>query len=115
MIFKAVQKFITMLYNYNHFVFTFLKLVTNSGNAYWNPLHIILFSVIGRCFPVSAPHWLQGKCVKFSLSQAASVLYRWRFPVCVFRVKIDSLGPLKRVTESIFEIIKRFQRSMLQL
>jgi DNA repair exonuclease SbcCD ATPase subunit len=32
-------------------------------------LLIVPFSLIGRCSPVSTPHWLQGKCARFYVSQ----------------------------------------------
>jgi hypothetical protein len=63
---------------------------------FWIP-----FSVIGRCSPVLNPHWLQGKCAKFILSQVAFVvIYRITsgFPYAFFRVKIVVLESLKRVT-----------------
>jgi hypothetical protein len=55
----------------------------------------ILFSVIGRCSQVPTSHWLQGKCARINLSEAASgtILqnHRW-LPVSVFSVKIAALS-----------------------
>jgi len=69
----------------------------------------IPFSVIGRCSLFPAVHWLQGKCARINLSQAASskVLQNHRqFPVSIFSVKIAALGSLKPVTGSIFKFSK---------
>jgi hypothetical protein len=58
-----------------------------------------LFSVIGRCWPVSTPYWLRGKCGRINLSQAASGMIlrnHRRLPERIFSVKIASLGSLKR-------------------
>jgi hypothetical protein len=65
------------------------------------------FSVIGPCFLVQNSYWLQGKCAKIKLSQAASgrILHNHsKLPVRNFSVKIASLGSLKRVTGRIFKI-----------
>jgi hypothetical protein len=46
-----------------------------------------LFSGIGRCPLVPTSHWLQGKCAKTNLSQAASgliLLSHRRLPVSIF-------------------------------
>jgi hypothetical protein len=58
------------------FLLASMKLLTYSENRtetlFWIP-----FSVIGRCSPVSNPHWLQGKCAKFILSKVAfDMIYR---------------------------------------
>ncbi len=69
----------------------------------------IPFSVIGRCSLVPTSHWLQGKCSRINLSQAASgtILQNLRWlPVSVFSVKISALGPLKLATGRIFKISK---------
>jgi hypothetical protein len=70
----------------------------------------IPFSVIGRCSLVPTSHWLQGKCARINLSQAASRMilqnHRRRQPVSVFIVKIAALGSLKRVTGRTFKISK---------
>ncbi len=45
----------------------------------------IPFSVIGRCSLVPASHWLQGKCARINLSQAAYgriLQNHMRLPVC---------------------------------
>ncbi len=55
----------------------------------------IPFSVIGRCSLVPNSHWLQGKCAKINLSQAASGLTlqnHWRLPVSIFSVKMAGSG-----------------------
>jgi hypothetical protein len=56
----------------------------------------IPFSVIGRYSKVSTPH-----CWRDNVREL--ICYR-RLPVCIFSVKIEALGPLKGVTERIFEI-----------
>jgi hypothetical protein len=68
----------------------------------------IPFSVIGRCSQVPTSHWLQGKCARINLSQAASaiILYHRRLPVSILSFKIAALGSLRRVTERIFNISK---------
>ncbi len=61
----------------------------------------IPFSVTGRCSIVPTSHWLQGKCAKIYLSQAASGVIlqsHCRVSVYIFSVKIDALEPSKRVT-----------------
>jgi hypothetical protein len=72
-------------------------------------LHKIPFSVIGRSSLVPTSHWLQGKCARINLSQAASCMvlqsYR-RLPLCIFSVKMAALGPLKLVTGRIFNNFK---------
>jgi hypothetical protein len=57
----------------------------------------------------SSAHWLQGKCGKINLPQAASgmILHsHWWLPVSNFSGKIAALGSLKRVTERIFKSSK---------
>jgi hypothetical protein len=59
------------------------------------------FSVIGRCSLVPASHWLQRKCARINLSQAASGMIlqnHRRLSVSILRVKIVTSGFLKRVT-----------------
>ncbi len=59
----------------------------------------IPFSVIGRCSLVPASHWLQGKCARINMSQAASGMIlqnHRRLPVSILSVKIAALGSLKR-------------------
>jgi hypothetical protein len=61
----------------------------------------IPFSVIGRCSLVPNSHWLQRKCARINLSQAASgmILQNHRqLPVCIVIVQIAGLGSLKEVT-----------------
>jgi hypothetical protein len=53
--------FNVLLYNY----LIILKMLTET-------LLRIPFSVIGRCSLVASYHWLQGKCARINLSQAAS-------------------------------------------
>jgi hypothetical protein len=75
----------------------------------------ISFSVISRCSPVQAFHWLQWICFKFNCQRQLLVLfYHRRLPVCIFNVKIAAVGSLKWVTESIFKISKQFERSKLK-
>jgi hypothetical protein len=74
-------------------------------------LFVIPFSMIGQCSPVLTPHWLQGKCARINLMQAASSMIlqnHRRLPVCIYSVKVAALGSLKRVTEIIFKISKSF-------
>jgi hypothetical protein len=58
----------------------------------------IPFSVIARCSLVPTSHWLQRKCARNNLSQAASGMIlqnrRW-LPVCIFSAKIAALGSVK--------------------
>jgi hypothetical protein len=67
----------------------------------------IPFSLIGGCSLVPTSHWwLQGKCARIILSQAASSMIlnnHRRLPVSIFSVKIAALGSLKRVTGWIFK------------
>jgi hypothetical protein len=58
---------------------------------------------------VPSSHWLQGKCARINLSQAASGIIlqdHRRLPVSIFSVKIAALGSLKGVTGRIFKISK---------
>jgi hypothetical protein len=55
----------------------------------------IPFFVIGRNSRMPTSYWLQGKCARIKLSQAASY---------IFSVKIAALESLKRVTCRIFKI-----------
>jgi hypothetical protein len=69
----------------------------------------IPFSVTGQCSLVPISHWLQGKCARINLSEAAFGIIlqnRRRLPVSIFSVKIAALEPLKRVTGTIFNIGK---------
>jgi hypothetical protein len=63
----------------------------------------IPFSVIRRCSPEQTAHWLQGKCARINLSQAASGMtlqdHRW-LPVSIFNAKINDL------VEGFFKISK---------
>ncbi len=66
-------------------------------------------SVICRCSLVPTSHWLQGKCARINLSQAAYGMIlqnHWRLPVNISSVKIAASGSLKRVTGRIFKISK---------
>jgi hypothetical protein len=60
----------------------------------------IPFYGIGRCPLVPTSHWLQGKCARINLSQAASGMILQNHSV-----KIAALGPLKRVTGRIFKLV----------
>ncbi len=58
-------------------------------------------SVIGPCSLVPTSYWMQGKCARINLSQAASGMIlknHRRLPVSIYSVKIAALGSLKRVT-----------------
>jgi hypothetical protein len=69
----------------------------------------IPFSVIGRCSLVPTSHWLQGKCSRINLSQAASGMIlqnHRRLSVSIFSVKFAALGSLQRVNGRIFKISK---------
>jgi hypothetical protein len=99
--FQGLQKLFTSLYNY-YLLDCFLKLFTNL-KILTETLLIIPFSVIGRCSPVSTSHWLQGKCARIIMSQAASGMilqnYR-RHPVSFFscqnrRFRVSEAGYLK--------------------
>jgi hypothetical protein len=66
----------------------------------------IPFSVIGQCSLVLTSHWLQGKCARIYLSQAASGMIlqnHWRLPVSIFSVKITAVWSLKWVTVRNFK------------
>jgi hypothetical protein len=69
----------------------------------------IPLSVIGRCSLVPTSHWLQGKCARINLSQAASVmilLNHRRLSVNIFSAKIAASASLKRISARIFKIGK---------
>jgi hypothetical protein len=54
----------------------------------------IPFSVMGRCSQVPTSHWLQGKCARINMSQAASgiILQNHRqLPVGIFSAKLAAL------------------------
>jgi hypothetical protein len=71
----------------------------------------ISFYVTGRCSLLPTSHWLQGKCARINLSQAAfgMILQNHRqLPVCIFSVKSAALGSLKRVTGRIFKTSWQF-------
>jgi hypothetical protein len=66
MVFKVLQKdFHYTRYTSINFLFATLKLLIYFENAYWNPPQ-----VERSLAPTS--HWLQGKCARIYLSQAAS-------------------------------------------
>jgi hypothetical protein len=58
---------------------------------------------------VPTSHWLQEKCARINLAQAASGLilqnHSW-LQVNIFRVKIATLGSLKQVIGRMFKICK---------
>jgi hypothetical protein len=66
----------------------------------------IPFSVIGRCSLVPTSHWLQGKC-----AAAFGIILQnhRRLPVSIYKVKIASLGSLKRVTERRSKLVSNFK------
>ncbi len=69
----------------------------------------IPLSVIGRCSLVPTSYWLQGKCARINLSQAAPGIIlqnHRRPPVSSFSVKIAILGSSKWVTGRIFKMSK---------
>jgi hypothetical protein len=52
--------------------------------------------------------WLNGKCIKFTLLYRI-IIGRPRQPsVCIFKVKIAALGPLKRVFPGLLKLISNF-------
>jgi hypothetical protein len=69
----------------------------------------IPFFMIGRCSLVPTSHWLQEKCERIDMSQAASNIilhnHRW-LPVSIFSVKTAVVGSLKPVIGRIFKISK---------
>jgi hypothetical protein len=69
----------------------------------------IYFSVKGQCYLVPTSHWLQGKCARSNLSQAALGIIlqnHKQLPVCNFSVKIAALGSSEWDTGRIFNISK---------
>ncbi len=101
-LFSKPFKSFSLPYTLINFLFDSLNLLTNFENAYWNLLRI-------RCSLVSTSHWLQGKCTRLNLSQAASGISsknHRRLPVNIFSLKTAALGALKRVTGRIFKISK---------
>jgi hypothetical protein len=67
------------------------------------------FSVNGRCSLVPTSYWLQRKCARINLSQAASgmiIQNHRQLPVNILSVIIAAFGSLKRVTGNIFKISK---------
>ncbi len=104
-----IQLYIFYLLLWNYFLILNRYLIKN--------LLRILFCVIGRCSPVPASHWLQGKCARINLSQAASGMIlqnHRRLPLSIFSVKIAALGSSKRVTGRTFKISIKFQRSKVK-
>ncbi len=77
----------------------------------------VTFSVICQCSLVPTSHWLQRKCARINLSQAASMILQnnMRLPESIFSVKIAALGSFKRTTGRILKISKLLQRSQLKL
>ncbi len=69
----------------------------------------IHFSVNGQFSVVLNSHWLQGKCARINLSQAALGIIlqnHKQLPVCIFSLKIATLGSSERDTGRIFNISK---------
>ncbi len=84
--------------------------------SYWSETLLrIPFSVIGRCSLVPTCHWLQGKCARNNLSQAASGIIlqnHRRPPVSIFSVKnrrFPVTRSLKQVTGSISNLVSNFK------
>ncbi len=68
--------------------------------------------------PTSQSHWLQRKCARINLSQAASGMIlqnNMRLPESIFSVKIAALGTFKWITGRILKISKLLQESQLKL
>ncbi len=104
---RSLESF-SLTYKIINFEFAFLKLLTNFENAYWNPPQNSLLCD-GWCSLVTASHWLQRKCARTNLSQAASGMIlqnNRRLPQSIFSGKIAAIGPLKRSTRRIFKISK---------
>jgi hypothetical protein len=62
--------------------------------------------------PPSTSHWLQGKCKRINLSQAASVMIlqnRRRLPASIFSVEIASSGYLKQLLEGFSKLVNNFK------
>jgi hypothetical protein len=81
-------------------------------------LEMLAETVIGLCSLVPTSYWLQGKCTRTNLSQAASgtILqnHTW-LPVSIFSVKITALGSLKQVSERIIKNSKEFHMCTLKI
>jgi hypothetical protein len=71
-VFKVFQK-LSLPYKIVNFLLASLKLLTNFENDFEILLKIP--SLIGRCFLVPSSYWLQGKCARINLSQAASGMH----------------------------------------
>jgi hypothetical protein len=75
----------------------------------------IPFSVIGRCSLVPTSHWLQGKCAKINLSQAASGMIWFYESQAAFCKHFQFQNRCIRVFEACywnFKIIKYTDRKM---
>ncbi len=102
MVFKVFQKLFTILYNFNFFYFLLTEVKPFSEFP----------SVIGRCSLVPTSHWLQGKCARNDLSQAASGIIlqnHRRLPVSISVSKIAAFWSLKRVTGNISNLVNNFK------
>ncbi len=101
MVFKVFQKPFIALYNYYHFLFASLNLLANFEMLTVTLLRIP-FSVFGQCSPMQTSHWLQEKCARINLSQAAAssmiIQNHGRLSVSIFGAKIAALGSSKWVT-----------------
>jgi hypothetical protein len=92
MVTKIFQKLCPTLYNY-YLLFASLKLLPNFEKMHTETLLRIPFSVIGRCSLVPTTNWLQGKCGRINLSQAASGMIlqnHERLPKSIFSFKAQN-------------------------
>ncbi len=71
------------------------------------------FSVTGWCSLMLISHWLQGKCTKLKLSQAASgmILQNHRLPVSIFSAKIAAIGLWNGLLKRFSKFLSNFKRS----
>ncbi len=99
MVFKScsLSYSITLLSFYR--VFACLKYIPILKMLTETPLRIP-FAVIGRQSRVPTSHWLQGKCAKINLSQAASY---------IFSVKFAALESLKWLQEGYSKLVSNFK------
>jgi hypothetical protein len=107
-----VFKDFSLSYTIINFLLASFKLLNNFENACLNPPENSL-RMIGQCSHVPSTHWLQGKCARINLTQAAfgkNLQNHRRLPVSIFlNVKIATLGSLKRVTGMIFKLVSNFK------
>jgi hypothetical protein len=70
--FSRSFKSFSLPYKIINFLFASLKLLTNFANAYWNLPQNLLLCDWSMLSIVPTSPWLQGKCARINLSQAAS-------------------------------------------